>query len=87
MPYHPIQSSIPERFLLDMENLESYAPDRVPLMSQPARYEDLLRQLPVRVEGDIRQPTIAGDIPLWERALLRLKGRPGFGYAELLGRF
>ena len=68
-----------------------YRGSEPPPMVQPTRYEDLLRQLPVRVEGSILEPTIVGEIPLWKDALVRIKGRPmgenPSGFAELLGRF
>lgn len=61
-----------------------------PRMAQPMTYEailDGLRRLPVRVEGNPLSPLITGDIPLNHEALLRLQGKPGFGFASILRRF
>lgn len=75
----------------DFAALESLARYSAPSMAQPINYESLLRGLPVGLEGDIRQPTVVGNVPLHENALLKLRGRPmgenPFAFAELLGRF
>jgi hypothetical protein len=79
-------------------DLSRYAQAQSPVLGQPTRFEDILSAIPLRLQSEItpgrytpdrniRQPAIVGDIPLWKNALLRLKGRPRFGYAELLGRF
>jgi len=61
-----------------------------PQMAQPMTYEailDGLRRLPVRVEGSPLSPLISGNIPLDSETILRLQGKPGFGFASILGRF
>ena len=85
--------SLPRTFE-DFAALESLAASGAyspPPMAQPVRYEDVLRHAPVALDGNLREPTIVGKVPLWRNTLLRITGKPRgenpFGFAELLGRF
>lgn len=46
-----------------------------------------LRQLPVRVVGDPRNPGVELDVPLQQDLGVRFAARPGWGGINLMGRF
>jgi hypothetical protein len=69
---------------------QSYSRPRALPMDEPYSYDQLLEQmktLPVRMGGDLENPSAIGNIPLSEGLQLLLEGSRGRGMATLEGKF